>query len=305
MYFAAAQKNGLFVYSHDGVELNIVRDVKDGRKMIFLPYHFLLALVTGNGKLKYLDTSIGEIVADVYIKDKNITAIQKNISNGVIHLGGSRGVVTLWSPAQEEYLVKIKCHNGPVTGIEIDRAGNEMTTAGMDRKLMVFDIRNTFKSLKVVRLNTSPSTLSMSHSGILAVAHAGKITVFKDHEIPYTVYRPPGKVSSLNFCSYQDVLTVGHEKGIENIVVPGSGDPVYDIREETPFMTKKQRQEWEVRRLLEKIPYDMISQEGVFNTVKTKRTMPEKIERYHDNQNGQDPTITSNYASKRFSRKQI
>lgn len=69
------------------------------------------------------------------------------------------------------------------------------------------------------------------------------------HPIPH---RP---LTSLRFCPFQDILTIGHSAGLSSILVPGSGEPNFDSAEADPFENKKARREREVKGLLEKVRY--------------------------------------------------
>jgi U3 small nucleolar RNA-associated protein 7 len=70
---------------------------------------------------------------------------------------------------------------------------------------------------------------------------------------------PGSVIHDIHFCPYEDVMGIGHSKGIGSIVIPGSGEANFDSMEVNPYQTKKQRQESEVHSLLEKIQPEMIA----------------------------------------------
>lgn len=88
---------------------------------------------------------------------------------------------------------------------------------------------------------------------------------------------PTSVVMDLHFRPFEDVLGtllitppphmyphhvhtgVGHSYGWSSIVVPGSGESRLDTFENNPYQNVRQRQEQEVRQLLEKLPADMIT----------------------------------------------
>merc|ERR1719378_772436 len=100
---------------------------------------------------------------------------------------------------------------------------------------------------------------------MLAAAFGSQVYVFKDaltekQSMPYMKHVIPGSdISSIEFCPYQDVLGVGHAKGFSSLIIPGAGEANFDALESNPFQTKKQRQEHEVKMLLEKIQPEMIT----------------------------------------------
>jgi U3 small nucleolar RNA-associated protein 7 len=61
--------------------------------------------------------------------------------------------------------------------------------------------------------------------------------------------------------TFDDFAVCGLEGGVSSVVVPGSGEPNIDSNVANPFATAEWRQEQEVRGLLDKIPFDMITME--------------------------------------------
>jgi len=71
--------------------------------------------------------------------------------------------------------------------------------------------------------------------------------LYLTHPIPH---RP---LTSVRFCPFQDILTIGHNVGLSSILVPGVGEPNFDSMEADPFENKKARREREVKGLLDKV----------------------------------------------------
>ncbi|KAL2101993.1 hypothetical protein ACEWY4_003754 [Coilia grayii] len=260
--FAVAQKKWLHIYDSKGVELHCIRKFNDVLRMQFLPYHFLLATASATGFLQYLDVSVGKEVTAINAKLGRLSVMTQNPQNAIIHLGHPNGIVSLWSPNQKEPLVKMLCHQGAVRSVAVDKTGTYMVTSGLDKKLKVYDIR-AFQPLQSYFLPAGASCLSLSHRGLLAAATGDIVQVYRDVwgtpvTKPYMAHRVRGGVSGLTYCPHEDVLGVGHSGGFTSMIVPGAGEPNFDAMDVNPLGTQKQKREWEVKALLEKIQPELI-----------------------------------------------
>ncbi|XP_056396384.1 WD repeat-containing protein 46 isoform X2 [Hyla sarda] len=261
--FAVAQKKWLYIYDHLGVELHCIKKFNDVLRMEFLPYHFLLATCSAPGFLQYLDVSIGKEIAATCVKAGRLNVMCQNPHNAIIHLGHHNGTVTLWSPSVKEPLVKMLCHRGAVRALSVDKTGMYMASSGTDRKLTIFDLR-TYKPLTSCFLPLGAGSLCHSQRGLLAAGVGNVVQVYKDTHIsapksPYMCLSVKAPIHGLQFCPYEDVLGIGHGGGFTSMIVPGAGEANFDGLECNPYETKKQRQEWEVKALLEKIQPELIT----------------------------------------------
>ena len=262
--FAAAQKKYVYIYDNQGLEVHCMRSHIEVNRMVFLPYHFLLATVGNAGFLKYQDTSTGELVVELRTKLGRCDCMALNPYNAVVNLGHSNGTVTMWTPSMSAPVVSIFSHRGPVSAIATDNQGRYMATAGLDGQLNVWDLR-TYKKLHGYYTPTPACFLDISQKGLLSVAFGTHVEVWKDAlqtkaQSPYLSHHNSGMlVRDVHFCPYEDVLGVGHASGFSSILVPGSGEPNFDSNEANPFQSKKQRREAEVHSLLDKLQPDMIS----------------------------------------------
>lgn len=271
-YFAVAQKRNVYIYDHHGVEIHNLDQHIEVTHMEFLPYHFLLATIGNAGWLKWQDTSTGKIVMQMGTKQGTPTALGQNPYNAILHVGHQNGTVSLWSPNSTTPLVKMLCHRGPVRSLAVDREGRYMVSTGQDSKMAVWDVRN-FKPVHEYFLRQPGSTVAISDRNLTAVGWGTQTTVWKDlfskHrsdvdqvkvQSPYMAWGAQGEtVERVRWCPFEDVLGIGHNKGFTSIIVPGAGEPNFDALEVNPYENAKQRQEGEVKSLLNKLQPEMIS----------------------------------------------
>jgi U3 small nucleolar RNA-associated protein 7 len=88
---AVAQKQHVFIYDQDGVELHRLNAHVDVTRLEFLPYHWLLVSIGNSGFLKYTDTSTGAMVCEQKTKLGACRTMAQNFHNAVIYLGHQNG----------------------------------------------------------------------------------------------------------------------------------------------------------------------------------------------------------------------
>ena len=269
-YFAVAQKKYVYIYDHAGVELHCLTQHTEATSLEFLPFHFLLASVGNAGYLKYTDTSTGHLVMEMPTKQGSPTSLAQNPYNAILHVGHQNGTVTLWSPNSTGPLVKVLAHKGPVRSIAIDREGRYMVSAGQDLKMAVWDIR-MYREVNSYFLRQPGTSVAISDRGLAAIGWGTQVSLWKglfdkskaDQEkiqSPYMSWRGEGKrVEKVRWCPFEDVLGISHDQGFSSIIAPGAGEPNFDALELNPYENTKQRQEAEVKALLNKLQPEMIS----------------------------------------------
>ncbi|XP_054663652.1 WD repeat-containing protein 46 [Grus americana] len=284
---AVAQRRWLHVYDNQGLELNCLKSFPGVLRLQFLPYHFLLATANETGFLQYLDVSVGKEVAALCTRGGRLAVMTQNPTNAIVHLGHSNGTVTLWSPNVSEPLVRMLCHRGALRALAVDPTGTYMASAGTDRKLRLYDLR-TYRTLEELALPRGAAELAFSQRGLLAAACGDLVQVYKGvgKEQPpqiYLCHQPPRAPHGLRFCPFEDVLGAGHAHGFTSILVPGAGEANFDALENNPYRSRRQRQEWEVKALLEKIPAELITLDparlGHVDTASLQQKRQERIQR--------------------------
>ncbi|OQO08293.1 hypothetical protein B0A48_06163 [Cryoendolithus antarcticus] len=269
-YFAVAQKRNVYIYDHHGIELHNLDQHVEVSHMEFLPYHFLLATIGNAGWLKWQDTSTGKLVMQTGTKQGTPTTLGQNPHNAILHVGHQNGTVSLWSPNSTTPLVKMLCHRGPVRSLAMEREGHYMVSTGADSKMAVWDIR-TYKPVHEYFLRRPGASVAISDRNLTAVGWGTQTTIWSDlftkHsddqtkvQSPYMAWGGEGQtIERVRWCPFEDILGIGHSQGFSSIIVPGAGEPNFDALEVNPYENIKQRQEAEVKSLLNKLKPEMIS----------------------------------------------
>ncbi|CAO2814698.1 unnamed protein product [Amaranthus hypochondriacus] len=262
LFFAAAQKKYPYIYNRDGVELHCLKEHGAVSKLQFLRHHFLLASINKFGQLRYQDITMGGMIANYRTGLGRTDVMQVNPYNGVIGLGHSNGSVTMWKCTSPNPVVKMLTHHGPVTALAFHPNGHLMATAGMERKIKLWDLR------KFEVLQTMPGhakSLDFSQKGLLAASTGSFLQVLRDASGSQNYGRYMShsmakgyQIQNVLFRPYEDVLGIGHSMGWSSILIPGSGEPNFDSMVANPYEIPKQRREKEIRSLLEKLPPESI-----------------------------------------------
>lgn len=263
-FFATAQKKFVFIYDKKGTEIHKLKDHQNQTMLDFLPYHFLLASAGNSSYLKYTDTSTGQLVSELPTKLGPTVSMAHNPWNAVMHLGHGNGQVTLWAPKMKQPLVKIQNSRGPVRSLAINRNGNYMACLGTDKTVKIWDIRK-FEELDTYYTPTQANDVTISDTGLLSVSWGPHVTIWKDvfkshQDAPYMTHLiPSSQIQRAKFVPFEDILGVGHSKGIDSLIIPGAGESNYDAMELNPFETANMRKEGEIKSLLNKLQPDMIT----------------------------------------------
>ncbi|PXF47123.1 U3 small nucleolar RNA-associated protein 7 [Gracilariopsis chorda] len=274
-FFALAQKHFVYIYDAQGLQIHTLRTHREPDNLVFLPHHLLLASTSAqaapHGRLVYTDTSTGQVLSECdyasrQLRLNNATNAAVNYSNGVVHLAHTSGVVSMWSPLSNRPLARMFTHRSSVNHVAVAQNGNWMVTTGEDARLCFWDLR-TFRKLFETNLPASPSALCVSQRQLVALSFGATVQIWspfsKSYGLSVTQQRSQpymrqtysgNRITSLQFCPFEDVLAVCHETGVRNMIVPGAGEPTFDTRAPNPYETRKQRRQNEVRTLIDKLP---------------------------------------------------
>lgn len=259
LMFAVAQRKCIYIYDNQGIEIHCLRNHIEPQKIEYLPYHFLLVSSNNHGYLKYLDISTGKPVSEHRFHFENVNDMKQNPWNSVIGVADGRGLVTMWTPNINKPVVRLVSHNGPCTQLAVDIRGLYLASSGADNKVKIYDLRSLSDPLYEYWTKYPCSSLEISQTGLLGVAELDTLKIWKDwqitkQKIPYMEHVSKSPVIETKFVPYEDFLGLGTRNGFSNLCIPGSGIANYDTFEANPFINTRQRQEQEVKALLDKLP---------------------------------------------------
>ncbi len=222
------------------------------------------------GYLKYTDTSTGQMVTEMPTKQGSPTSLSQNPYNAIINVGHQNGTVTLWSPNSTTPLAKLLAHRSPVRSLAVDREGRYMVSTGQDLRMAVWDLR-MFKEVNNYFLRQPGSSVAISDRGLTAVAWGTQVSIWQGLfdkasleqdkvQSPYMAWGGEGRrIERVQWTPLEDNLGISSDRGFSSIIVPGAGEPNFDALEVNPYESAKQRQEAEVKSLLNKLQPEMIS----------------------------------------------
>jgi WD40 repeat protein len=73
---------------------------------------------------------------------KNIKVVRFNPENNLLAIGDADGNVELWDIELQKLLSKVKAHDGQVNDIQFNTVLKQMSTAGKDKKIKIFNIKD-------------------------------------------------------------------------------------------------------------------------------------------------------------------
>lgn len=283
-FFATAQSKCAYIYDKRGQEVHALDTHTEPVLLDFLPKHFLLVSASKTGVLRYQDTTDGRMVAQHHTKGGRPLALRQNPWNSVMCMGHHNGTVSMWTPNMGQPVVRMLTHKGPLRDVAFDRSGTYMVTAGADAQVRVWDIRK-YTSLHSYFAAQPPVSMDVSQRGFIALSWGSRVQVWKDAlsskaSAPYinhTVANGNARVRCVRFCPYDDALGVGHSEGMTSMLVPGAGEPNFDAYVANPFENKRQKQEQEVTKLMDKLQPSMIQLEP--ESVGKLKQEPEEVQK--------------------------
>lgn len=283
LMMAAAQKQWVYIYDNQGIELHCLKQMDRVLKLEFLPYHFLLTSGSEAGILTWLDVTLGKEVIRTPTHKGRLEVMCQNPYNAVLCCGHPNGTVSMWTPNAPEPVASILCHPHPLRAIDVDHTGRYMATVGVDRQMKIWDARNLGTCLQNYTISSGASNVAFSQKGLLSVAIGNIVEVYRNITLgsggeAYMRHKAGSIITDMQFCPYEDILGISTYKGYSSLIIPGSGEPNFDALEANPYISLAGRKEAEVKALLSKVPAELITLDPLSIGQVDTPTLKEKLE---------------------------
>ncbi|KAL0238932.1 hypothetical protein PCE1_004623 [Barthelona sp. PCE] len=278
---AAVANEYTCLYDYDGLEIHRLKHHKKPKNIEYLPWHYLMCSSCIDGNLAWQDVSTGELVAKwsatKHAGRGKINCFRQNPKTAVMCAGHTNGIVSLWAPGSSNPLVQYRAHKSSIVDLCVSHDGKYLVTVSSNREVAVSDLRK-FEVMDSWKHHRPVTSVDISQTGLLALAARHTLEVKQNvfttssardcGHSTYMSHQIPGNIiSGARFCPYEDFLGIGHNSGFQSLAIPGAGQANFDGYVANPFATKKLRKEMEVKKLLEKIPADMIGLESMVGMI--------------------------------------
>lgn len=283
LMMAAAQKQWVYIYDNQGIELHCLKQMDRVLKLEFLPYHFLLCSGSEKGFLTWLDITLGKEVIRTPTHKGRLEVMCQNPYNAVLCCGHPNGTVSMWTPNSPDPVASVLCHPHPLRAIDVDHTGRYMATVGVDRQMKIWDARNLGRCLQNFIIGSGASKVAFSQKGLLSVAIGNIVEVYRNvveggTGEAYMRHKAGSIITDMQFCPYEDILGISTYKGYSSLIIPGAGEPNFDALEANPYISLSGRKEAEVKALLAKVPSELITLDPLSIGQVDTPTLQEKLE---------------------------
>ena len=122
-----------------------------------------LAGVSGNGSAVVWNQNKSADHFSISTEGRNIKVLKFNPDNNTLALGDAEGNIEIWDVVLRQKISETKAHNGAVTDIKFNRKHAQMATAGEDRILKLFNVKDPSD------LSDPPVTFTDNNNVILVI----------------------------------------------------------------------------------------------------------------------------------------